>query len=99
MRLNNSTADDDDDELVVGFSELPKYDTEEDGVGGDDYVDEVAQYSLNGYSSLPGDYTDEACPENDYENAVHAYSEQHDVSVCVGIAGTGPDGLEAGVAQ
>ena len=99
MRLSNSTAGDDDEELVVGFSELPKYETEDDGVGGDDYFTELAQYSLNGSSSLPEGYNDGACPDNDPVNTVNAYSEQHDVSVCVGIAGPSKDDLEAGVAE
>ena len=99
MRLGNSTADDGDDELVVGFSELLKYNTEEDGTGGDDYFTELVQYSLNGSNSLPKDYNDDACPDNDPVNTVNAYSEQHDVSVCVGIAGPSKDDLEAGVAE
>ena len=99
MRLDNSTAGDGDDELVVGFSELPHYDTQADGAGGEDYFTEWAQYSLNGHSSLPGDYDPDACPDNDPVNTVNAYSEQHDVSVCVGIAGPSKDDLEAGVAE
>ena len=99
MRLSNSTAEDDDDELVVGFSELPHYDTQADGAGGEDYFTEWAQYSLNGHSSLPGDYDPDACPDNDPVNTVNAYSEQHAVSVCVGIAGPSKDDLEAGVAE
>jgi hypothetical protein len=99
MRLSNSTAEDDDDELVVGFSELLKYDTEDDGTGGDDYFTEWAQYSLDGSNSLPEGYNEDACPDNDPVNTVNAYSEQHDVSVCVGIAGPSKDDLEAGVAE
>ena len=99
MRLGNNTAEDDDDELVVGFSELPHYDTEDDNSGGDDYFTELAQYSLNGSNSLPEGYNDDACPDNDPVNTVNAYSEQHDVSVCVGIAGPSKDDLEAGVAE
>ena len=99
MRLSNSTAEDDDDELVVGFSELPHYDTQADGAGGEDYFTEWAQYSLNGHSSLPGDYDPDACPDNDPVNTVNAYSEQHAVSVCVGIAGPSKDDLGAGVAE
>ena len=99
MRLGNDTAEDDDNELVVGFSELPHYDTEDDNSGGDDYFTELAQYSLNGSNSLPEDYNDDACPDNDPVNTVNAYSEQHDVSVCVGVAGPSKDDLEAGVAE
>ena len=99
MRLGNNTAEDDDDELVVGFSELPHYDTQADSAGGEDYFTEWAQYSLNGSNSLPEGYNEGACPGNDPVNTVNAYSEQHDVSVCVGIAGPSKDDLEAGVAE
>lgn len=99
MRLDNSTAGDGDDELVIGFSELSHYDTQADGAGGEDYFTEWAQYSLNGHSSLPGDYDPDACPDNEPVNTVNAYSEQHDVSVCVSIAGPSKDDLETGVAE
>jgi hypothetical protein len=99
LRPGNDTAEDDDaSALVVGFSELPHYEPETDGVGGDDYFDEVARYSLNGWNSLPDDFNEDACPD-DYVNIVAAYSEAHDVSVCVTITGTGPDDLDANVAE
>ena len=100
LRPENTTAESGEDEdLVVGFSELQHYDVEEDGAGGDDYFDDIARYSLNGHKSLPDDYNSDACPDNDPVNTVNAYSEQHDVSVCIGIAGPSKDDLEAGVAE
>ena len=50
--LQNSIASADEDELVIGFIELPHYETQDDGTGGDGYFDGVAQYSLNGYVSF-----------------------------------------------
>lgn len=99
LRPKNTTATSGDDEdLVVGFSELQHYDAVSDGAGGDDYEDEVATYSLNGHNSLPDDYNPDACP-GDPINTVNAYSETHDVSVCVSITGTSADDLEVGVAE
>ena len=83
----------------MGFSELPYYDTEDDNSGGDDHFTEWAQYSLNGHSSLPEDYNTDVCPDNNPVNTVNAYSERHNVSVCVGITGSSKDGLEAGVVK
>lgn len=99
MRVGNSTAEDGEGELVVGFSELPKYETVEDGRGGDDYFTDLARYSLNGFNSLPDKYNQDACPENDPVNTVNAYSRRHDVCVCVGIAGRSEEDLETGVAE
>lgn len=101
FRSGNSTARDGEDaEWVVGFSELQHYDAQPDGVGGDDYVDDVAEYSLNGSNSLPSGsdgYDDSACPDNDPLNTVNAFNSQYDISVCVGIAGPSADDLEVGV--
>lgn len=99
FRPGNQTAGEDDEALVMGFSELPHYETETDGQGGDDYRDQWATYSLNGHSSLPEGYNEEACPAADPVNTVNAYSEAHDVSVCVSITGPAADDLEAGVAE
>lgn len=99
LRPGNDTAEDEASALAIGFSELPHYEPKSDGIGGDDYFDEVAQYSLNGSNSLPDDYNDNACPDNGHVNTVNAYSEKHDVSVCVSITGTSAQDLETGVAQ
>jgi hypothetical protein len=96
---NRTAGNDEGSELVVGFSELKRYDPVDDGSGGDDYTDQVATYRLNGHNSRPNDYDESACPDNNSINTVNAYSEQHDVSVCIGIAGPSKDDLEAGVAE
>lgn len=96
---NETAGDSEDSDLVVGFSELQHYDTFDDGSEGDDYTDQVATYSLNGHSSLPDDYDESACPDDDPINTVEAYSERHDVSVCVSITGTSSHDLKAGVAK
>jgi hypothetical protein len=94
-RSENTTGDQD---LVVDFGELSKYET--NGASGNgDHVDAYATYSLNGHSTLPDGYNPEACPNDSPINTVEAYSRAHDVSVCVGIAGPSKDDLEAGVAE
>ena len=95
MRSENQTGE---TELVVDFSELKQYQTDDDQWGGD-HVDPYATYSLNGHSSLPNGYNDDACPDNNPINTVEAYSQEHDVSVCVSITGTSVDDLNAGVAK
>jgi len=102
LRPDNETANGGENEnLVVDFSELQHYETVDDGYGGD-HVDPYATYSLNGWDSLPDEFEDEnPCPddEDEYVNIVAAYSEAHDVSVCVTITGTGPDDLDVNVAE
>lgn len=95
MRPGNETGNRD---LVIDFGELDHYETVEDGYGGD-HVDPYAIYSLNGHSSLPSAYNDDACPDNNPVNTVEAYSEEHDVSVCVSITGTSADDIKVGVAR
>lgn len=95
MRPENTTGD---DELEIDFGELPQYETN-DASGGGDYIDEVATYSLNGHSTLPGDYNPDACPDNSPINTVEAYSQEHDVSVCVSITGTSAEDLKTDVAE
>jgi hypothetical protein len=85
-------------DLVIDFGELPHYETDDSDYGGD-HVDPYATYSLNGNSTLPDGYNEDACPDNNPVNTVEAYSEEHDVSVCVSITGTSPDDLEVGVAE
>jgi hypothetical protein len=98
MRAGNTTANDNEDEnLVVDFGELQHYSPKVKDPWDGDYVDDVAQYSLNGYNSLPGEYDESACPSNNPVNTVNAYNSDYDISVCVGIAGTSADDLEAGV--
>ena len=95
MRSENQTGE---TELVVDFSELKQYQTDDDQWSGD-HMDPFATYSLNGHSSLPNGYNDDACPDNNPINTVEAYSQEHDVSVCVSITGTSVDDLNAGVAK
>jgi len=99
MRPNIETANSGENEdLVVDFGELKHYETVADGYGSD-HVDPYATYSLNEWNSLPDGFNHEdACPD-DFVNVVAAYSEEHDVSVCVGITGTSADDLETGVAE
>jgi len=99
MRPDNSRPNADDGKLIIGFSELLKYETKDDDRNGQDYFTELARYSLNGFASLPEEYNENACPGSDPANSVNAYSEELDVSVCVSITGTSKDDLEAGVAE
>ena len=100
LRPSNSTAkDNEDSDLIVGFSELQHNYTVDDGHGGDDYTDQVATYSLNGHKSLPYDYDETACPDPSPANTVNAYSEGHDVSVCVSITGPSAEDLKVGVGR
>ena len=95
MRPKNTTGN---NELVIDFGELLQYETN-DASGDGDYVDEVATYSLNGHSTLPEGYNEDACPDNSPVNTVEAYSSEHDVSVCVSITGPSADDLKTGVAK
>lgn len=94
-RTENTTGE---EELVVDFGELSHYETNDAKWDGD-HVDPYATYSLNGHSSLPEAYNENACPDNTPINTVEAYSQEHDVSVCVSITGTSAGDLKAGVAQ
>jgi len=99
LRPDNETAKDGENEnLVVDFGELKHYETDDSEYDGD-HVDPYATYSLNGHGTLPDDYNEDACPDNNPVNTVEAYSDEHDVSVCVTITGTGPDDLDANVAE
>ena len=99
MRVDNARPNADEGKLIIGFSELPKYETVDDGYTDGDYFTELAHYSLNGYDSLPEEYNENACPGSDPANTVNAYSEEFGVSVCVSITGSSEDDLEAGVAE
>jgi hypothetical protein len=94
-RSENTTGDQD---LVVDFGELSKYET--NGASGNgDHVDPYATYSLNGHSTLPDGYNPGACPDDSPINTVEAYSRAHDVSVCVSITGPSADDLKVGVGR
>lgn len=95
LRFKNNTGDND---LVIDFGELRNYETNT-ASGDGDHVDPYATYSLNGHSTLPEGYDEDACPDNSPINTVEAYSSEHAVSVCVSITGTSADDLEVGVVE